>query len=127
AGVHGDAVAVNLGGAQVGGVGQGVARGVQLRHEGRLPAHHGQGGLVGPESGGEVMRLGRANQIGVAAGIHGDAVGPVAAGAAEEVRVEDGVAGRAELADKGVLRAAGAKVNAVGRREVDRGGHAGDV
>src|SRR5439155_12837492 len=72
AGVHGDAEAVvNATPAEVGGVDEPGAGGIELGHEGVFGA--AEGGLEGAGGRGEVGRAGEARHVGVAEGVHGDA------------------------------------------------------
>src|SRR5204862_463226 len=79
--VHGDALApIKAAAAEVGGVGQGRAAGVQLGHEGVVDAAVGRLERAG---GREVAGVGKARHVGVAGGVHGDAIGPLTAAAAQ--------------------------------------------
>src|SRR5439155_30689 len=74
-GIHGNAVGrVTAAAAEVGGVDQGGAGRIKLRHEG-VAASGGR--LEGTRCRGKVYRASPTRHVGVAGGIHGDAEAPV--------------------------------------------------
>src|SRR5262249_24991971 len=116
--------------AQVGGVDQGAARGVQLGHEGVA-----NDGVAAPPEGrlqgvgrGEVGGTGVAGEVGVAGAIHRDAVADVVAAAAQVGGVDQGGARRVQLGHEGVHAAVQGRLEgAGGGGEVGGGGAAGEV
>ena len=87
--------------AQVGGVEQGRAGGVQFGDKGIAAA--GRSSLEGARGGGEIGGAGTACDIGVARGIDRYADAVVIAAAAQVGGVEQGRAGGVQLADKGIV------------------------
>src|SRR5439155_688762 len=105
AGVHGDAEAVvNVTPAEVGGVDEHGAGGIELGHEGVFGA--AEGGLEGAGGRGEGGGIGEARHVGVAEGVHGDAEAVVNATPAEVGGVDEPGAGGIELGYEGVFGAA---------------------
>src|SRR5208337_2585428 len=89
-GINGDAVAIiPAAAAQVGGVDQGRAGGIQLRHE-RSVIPHGLVERLKRVRGGEVGRISPTCHVGVAGGIDGDAVAFVITTAAQVGGVDQG-------------------------------------
>ena len=108
--------------ADVGGIDEPVAGGIELCDEGvlavDLDGEEVEGALrLERVHGGEVLRAGEAGHVGVPRPVHRDAHGDFAAGAAEVGRVDEG-AGRIELGDIGV-RAVAARHVCVAQR-IDR-------
>src|SRR5206468_113636 len=87
-GVHGDAEAVvNATPAEVGGVDEPGAGGIELGHERVFGA--AEGGLEGAGGRGEVGGTSEARHVGVAEGVHGDAEAVVNAAPAEVGGVDE--------------------------------------
>src|SRR5437667_11742710 len=86
---------------QVGGVDEGGAQGVDLRHE-DMGLAAPEGGLESPRGRREVSRRGGSYHVGVAGGVHGDSIGEVIATSAEEGGVDEGGPRGIELRDEGV-------------------------
>ena len=119
-GVHRDAGAIIIArAAEVGGVDQGGARRVQLRHEG-VEVSAAVGRLKGAGRGREVGGSSEARHVGVAGSVHGDAPAKVTARAAEVGGVDQGGARRVQLRHEGVeVSAAVGRLKGAGRgREV---------
>src|SRR5439155_1341003 len=124
--------------AEIRRVNQGGARGIELRHEDvrardlaaicaakpRIEA-----GLEGSRSGREISRVGRARDISVAVGVHGDPITVDTANATEVGGVDEGGARGIELRHEGIVLAAaeGGLEGSRRRREVVRTGPARDV
>ena len=105
-GVYGDAVAVVVpAAAQVGGVHQSAACGIDLAHKGiaGAPVSRLDSARAGTR---EVGRLGKARHIGVAGRVYGDAVAIVATAAAQVSGVHQSAACGIDLGHKGVVVAA---------------------
>ena len=87
--------------AEVGGVDQGRAGGVELRHEGVEPPPLSVAwkGVLGRE----VRRTGLARDVGVARRVDGDAAGRHRAAAAEVGGVDEAVPVGVQLGDEGVV------------------------
>src|SRR5439155_24364197 len=104
-------------GPEVGGVGEGGAGGVELRHEGVEAA---EGRLEGPRSRREVERPSAARHIGAAGGVHRDAVATITTTAPEVGGVDEGGARGVELRHEGIEEAAEGRLEGPQRRrEVD--------
>src|SRR5439155_1156585 len=115
AGVHGDTEAVvDTTPAQVGGVDEEGAGGIELGHEGVFGA--AEGGLEGAGGRGEVGGKGNPRHVGVAAGVHGDAEALVNVTPAEVGGVDEPSAGGIELGHEGVFGAADSGLEGAGGR-----------
>src|SRR5207245_5298259 len=92
--------------AEVGGVDEGGAGGIELRHEGVATTEHiaSEGRLERPRRSRKVAGASSARHVGVARGVHGDACAIVADGAtaAEVGGVDKGGAGGIQLRHEGV-------------------------
>src|SRR5438093_12877253 len=110
---------------QVGGVDEGGAQGVDLRHE-DMGLAAPEGGLESPRGRREVSRRGGSYHVGVAGGVQGDSIGDVIATSAEVGGVDEGGARGIELRDEGVATgdkdgvgvAEGGRMGAVSGREL---------
>src|SRR5206468_2602015 len=101
--VHGDPDADLIAtAAEVGGVDQSRACGIELRHEGL--AATAAGGLKGSRRRREVVRADAASHIGVARGIHGDPATKVFSVAAEVGGVHQSRTGGIELGYKDIWK-----------------------
>src|SRR5438552_18830170 len=87
---------------QVGGVDEGGAQGVDLRHE-DMGLAAPEGGLESPRGRREVSRRGGSYHVGVARGVQGDPIAEVIATSAEEGGVDEGGPPGIELHDEGVV------------------------
>src|SRR5207247_3980729 len=86
---------------QVGGVDEGGAQGVDLRHE-DMGLAAPEGGLESPRSRREVSRRGGAYHVGVARGVQGDPRATVFATSAEIGGVDEGGPSGIQLHDEGI-------------------------
>ena len=104
--VHGDAVAeVIATPAEVGGVDEGGAGGIEFRHEGGTTTvlrTVGAGRLEGSGRRREVGGGGRPSYIGVARAVHGDALAPFVTVSPEVGRIDEGGTGGTNLRYEGV-------------------------
>src|SRR5437899_12458160 len=88
---------------QVGGVDEGGAQGVDLRHE-DMDLAAPEGGLESPRGRREVSRRGGSYHVGVARGVQGDPIGNVIATSAEKGGVDEGGPRGSQLHDEGIAR-----------------------
>ena len=86
---------------QVGGVDEGGAQGVDLRHE-DMGLAAPEGGLESPRGRREVSRRGGSYHVGVARGVQGDPIGNVIATSAEKGGVDEGGPRGIQLHDEGI-------------------------
>src|SRR5439155_21390966 len=94
---------------QVGGVDEGGAQGVDLRHE-DMGLAAPEGGLESPRGRREVSRGGGSYHVRVARGVQGDPIGDVIVTSAEKGGVEEGGPRGMQLHDEGISRRGGAAV-----------------
>src|SRR5439155_21398169 len=86
---------------QVGGVDEGGAQGVDLRHE-DMDLAAPEGGLESPRGRREVSRRGGSYHVGVAGGVQGDPIGDVIATSAEKGGVDEGGPSGIQLRHEGI-------------------------
>src|SRR5205807_5557415 len=89
---------------QVGGVDEGGAQGIELRHE-DVGLAAPEGGLESSRGRREVSRRGDTYHVGVARGVQGDPRATVIATSAEEGGVDEGGASGIQLHDEGISEA----------------------
>src|SRR5262249_52015127 len=113
---------------QIGGVDQGRAGRIQLRHEGVREYATPESLLEGAGGGGKVGAVGWPGYVGIAGRVYRDAGGKVEAAAAQVGGVDQARAGRIQLCHEGVHEAAGkCRLGGADGGGEAAGGFSGDV